>query len=682
MKEKIYFKNKSNTKKRNSISIKKTINLRNSSTSKLNEHNIPINKTSSNFKKYHYTISNNKTNSPNNYTFYRDKKFSSKVEPNLGTINYDAIKVVNNFQSSSNFTKKFRANDLSTSKYFIPINFSIKLHENEKNTQYKKDNFFPFYNTKKTFSIKNKNSILPKIKNEKNSNEIYYFIIRPENCGYLVKKCFNHRKNWVELFSLSDQNFNFKWQQNTSEINYSNLSGHFPQMVNHFEHHNLISNKANLFVNMMRYLESINDNIFKYLPLTILYSTIKDSLYDRMDKLNLLVNNLSEFIVDLKNENKKKKSKLTKEKLYKTFFTFNDNLGNKTIINIPHTHVNLSQKHNYFWLIKLPNLNRGRCIKILTNINDIKKYIKEYTKGIKTGYFDDEEEQNNNNNTDDRNDINNNYKTNYFPVLNPEKKRKIKLTNLFDNKKDNKNDMNDNKYKSDTIIIQKYIEKPLLYNGRKFDIRIWVLLTHDLEIYMFNEGHLKCSSVNYSLDSNNPFIHLTNYSFQKYNQNFEKFEYGNEVSFDDLQVNIDNNYTYNKINFRDIVIPKIKKIIKICFESVKNKINVTKIKYMFEIFGFDFMIDEEYEPFLIEVNTNPGLEESSPLIKMLVPRMLDDALRLTVDKIFDTVYFFNGKEIHSSQISDSEYKSPFHVNGYYDSDNLFVFVDKIGKNFY
>ena len=70
-------------------------------------------------------------------------------------------------------------------------------------------------------------------------------------------------------------------------------------------------------------------------------------------------------------------------------------------------------------------------------------------------------------------------------------------------------------------------------------------------------------------------------------------------------------------------------------------------KYTFEIFGFDFMLDCNFEPFLIEVNSNPGYEESSPLIKMLVPRMLDDALRLTVDKEFGTIYHFGGNEKHS-----------------------------------
>jgi hypothetical protein len=308
--------------------------------------------------------------------------------------------------------------------------------------------------------------------------------------------------------------------------------------------------------------------------------------------------------------------------------------------------------NNNLWLIKAPNLNRGMCIKILNDINLIQKYITYYNRGISRGYNDDKE------------------KEIRSKTLNKKK------FNVLDRDKE---DMN-NIYQSSTIIIQKYIEKPLLYFGRKFDIRIWVLLTQDLKVYVFNEGHLKCCSVKYDLSSNDNYSHLTNYSFQKYNDNFGKYELGNEVSFDDLQNNIDINYN-NKVNFKRDIIPKIHEIIKFCFQSVKSKINSMNRKYTFEIFGFDFMIDCDFQPFLIEINTNPGLEESSPLIKMLVPRMLDDALRLTVDKEFDTIYNLDGIEMNSNdKNSDCIYQSPFPVYGYLNSENIFKFVCDLTLN--
>ena len=189
------------------------------------------------------------------------------------------------------------------------------------------------------------------------------------------------------------------------------------------------------------------------------------------------------------------------------------------------------------------------------------------------------------------------------------------------------------------IIIQKYIERPLLYCGRKFDIRIWVLFsilskTEKFEAYVFKEGHLKASGEEFDINSLDLFVHLTNYSVQKNNKNFSKIEIGNEISFNDFQKELDKNEE-NKINFRKDIFPKIIKIIGITASDAKYRINRYNMKNCFEIFGYDFMLDEEYNPYLLEINTNPGYEESSPLIKMLIPRLIDDALRLTIDKTFE-----------------------------------------------
>ena len=87
------------------------------------------------------------------------------------------------------------------------------------------------------------------------------------------------------------------------------------------------------------------------------------------------------------------------------------------------------------------------------------------------------------------------------------------------------------------------------------------------------------------------------------------------------------------------------------------------------------MIDSDFNIYLIEINTNPGLEISSPWIQIIVPRMLDDALRLTVDKVFEPVYDFNknykGDYTHEEKklLINSEIKVDFNAVNSFNSEN-------------
>ena len=70
------------------------------------------------------------------------------------------------------------------------------------------------------------------------------------------------------------------------------------------------------------------------------------------------------------------------------------------------------------------------------------------------------------------------------------------------------------------------------------------------------------------------------------------------------------------------------------FNAVRRTIDPNRRKFCFELFGYDFILDEDFNSWLIEVNTNPCLEESSELLKKLLPRMIEDMLKLTVDLQF------------------------------------------------
>ena len=68
-----------------------------------------------------------------------------------------------------------------------------------------------------------------------------------------------------------------------------------------------------------------------------------------------------------------------------------------------------------------------------------------------------------------------------------------------------------------TWVVQKYLERPLLLGGRKFDVRQYVLVTSDLKVFMYKDSYVRTSSSLY--DATNladRSIHLTNDYVQKH----------------------------------------------------------------------------------------------------------------------------------------------------------------------
>lgn len=99
--------------------------------------------------------------------------------------------------------------------------------------------------------------------------------------------------------------------------------------------------------------------------------------------------------------------------------------------------------------------------------------------------------------------------------------------------------------------------------------------------------------------------------------------------------------------------------------------------YNFEVFGLDFIIDDSFRPWLLEVNTNPCLELSSPLLARLIPQMVDNALRLGLDPLYPpTPSPYNFKPYLTDNsiernrfelIFDSQYdRQPAYENGEHD----------------
>ena len=210
-----------------------------------------------------------------------------------------------------------------------------------------------------------------------------------------------------------------------------------------------------------------------------------------------------------------------------------------------------------------------------------------------------------------------------------------------------------------TYIVQKYIEKPFLVHKRKFDIRCYALITSIngiIQGYFYADGYLRTASVEYSTkDYENNFIHLTNDAIQKHSEEYGKFEDGNKLSYKDFQRYLDYHCSEKKTNFFIDILPIIRNIVKDTISAVFMKIDPNKRLHCMEIFGYDFMIDCNLTPWLIEVNTNPCLELASNYLSVLIRAMVENAFKVAVDPLFPP-----GNKWTSDQCAENKFELIFH----------------------
>mmetsp|Transcript_22950 Transcript_22950/g.22284 ORF Transcript_22950/g.22284 Transcript_22950/m.22284 type:complete len:314 (+) Transcript_22950:376-1317(+) len=198
----------------------------------------------------------------------------------------------------------------------------------------------------------------------------------------------------------------------------------------------------------------------------------------------------------------------------------------------------------------------------------------------------------------------------------------------------------------DISVISRYISNPLLINGHKFDLRIYVVVTSfdPLRIYVYKEGLARFASEEYSskVTKGNKFVHLTNYSVNKKNENYvqnqncENDDFGFKWSLSAFckhleQIGIDMNLFWSRIY--DVVIKSILSGEHLIFTSIKKTcIHRTNC---FELFGYDILIDSDLKPWLVEINLSPSLAVESPLDLTIKSNLIADTLCLVGMKRFD-----------------------------------------------
>jgi hypothetical protein len=501
----------------------------------------------------------------------------------------------------------------------------------------------------------------------------FKYTIGGGNNGQLVKKILSRRGWWEQAEGFTPQP-NFKWQQTNKGVRFERLipNPNYTQVFNHFEFHREISTKNCLIKNLSNYCEMNKITIFDMTPTTFVFDMDDienfDSDMQRFSKL---------FIKHNVDQEKYPKPDPNDKKNHSTWYHFDyRRKKNYTLANLndekkvsqylkPKFHKTFMKGFNV-WVLKPTGLNRGRGIEVFNTLEALNTFINQYFEGAKRAVKKGDESGDDDEESEEE-----------------ETGGKQKFKGQI--------------FKSHTFVIQKYIENLLTVNKRKFDIRVWVLVTHDMQLYFFKEGYLRTTCYEYDLTEDNidnKFIHLTNNAVQKHCDDYGQFESGNQLSFSDFERYLEENKI--DIDVRGKIIPKMKEFITQSMNSVKKTLNLNERKYCFELFGYDFMIDIEGALWLIEVNTNPCIEESSPLLASLIPRMLDDAFKLTIDVMFPeptkkeesadkkaSPKKKGGKEESSDDESESEDEAPvpkpanLSVKGYTDEENMWDYLGSL-----
>lgn len=188
-------------------------------------------------------------------------------------------------------------------------------------------------------------------------------------------------------------------------------------------------------------------------------------------------------------------------------------------------------------------------------------------------------------------------------------------------------------YDNMKCIVQKYVERPLLVRKcRKFDIRQWILITslEPVKVFGFSECYLRLSSRAYSLDINqltDNFIHLTNHAIQKSAESIDCSEsFACDTMMSQREFIEELLSKYGEDLFTSKVLPQLKNLAIDAVESVADRL--VRVGGGFEWLGLDFIVDEDLNVSLLEVNTSPDISHSTSITATLVDCAVHDLFNI------------------------------------------------------
>lgn len=247
----------------------------------------------------------------------------------------------------------------------------------------------------------------------------------------------------------------------------------------------------------------------------------------------------------------------------------------------------LNDESSGIWIYKPRNLNQGRGIRM---ISDIAQFKREFVRSKKfyLGEF----------------SLNNMLQ--YNPNLLKEAEESQPTQRYQDLKHDG--------------LVQHYI-RPLLLQGRKFDIRCYLFINSQPGLALFHPGYLRLTIEQYDeseIESEEKLmVHLTNNCYQHKHHQYKEKKESSIAEWSLIEAEIGHQK-------RDRLLHQIKRILLVTYAAARRKLMSKKGTY--ELLGCDFIVDSDCKPYLLEVNTNPAMFTDTIVQKSLIPKLSSNTL--------------------------------------------------------